>query len=670
MWSTAKQDPSRSFRSSGVAPFGRDLLLVAVILLLVDALAALFLIKVYLPRRKSEALAAAPAQLSLLARDRQNALTGWVHERLGDAEFAARLLRQVPTADPEELLREFQRAYGYTAAYIVDGAGNVLLRLGAPHAGDETPIPGFVRETMKGSGARIDFVRAGTAPKIFTACPIPRPDGVADKAVLFVSNPYDYVYPLFSTFVLASKTGETNLVGLHDGWGTALNPYRGGTPPPMTLRRPIPKDFERRALSLGEQSIRYTDRNSKAVIGVVKAIPRTSWVLVAKIDDDEVFEGAYAETRRLGQLVGVVSILLAIIALAVLRSRRVNELRAAQEQLARLFDHSTTGIIVFRVIADSSGAPGDHEVVGMNPAAEELLGVAATSEVGKRSKDAAYLQWPADVRARNYDVARGGPSIQYEEFNPALRRWAEIRSFSPRDGQFAHLFTDITDRKKSELAIRNLSARLLRVQDDTRRRLARELHDTVGQNLAAVRMNLGVMKRTATADGPDGEIIDDSLAATNDAMSQLRTLSFLLHPPMLDEAGLLTAMQWYIDGFERRGGITTTLNVEGDLGNLPRVVETTVVRIVQESLANIQRHSGSATASVSIHRNERLIVEVADRGRGLPAELRHDRDALLASGVGVAGINERVRELGGELTIHSTAEGTTVRVTLPLAAQD
>lgn len=660
----------RAFRrQGGVPPAGHDLLLVALILIAVDLIAALLLVEVYLPRRRHEALAAAPAQLSLLARDRQNALTGWARERISDAELAASLLAEAGRNDSApKLLDDFVRAYGYEAAFLIDQSGTVLLRRGSAGTDDASAVR-FARETMKASATKIDFVRVGQIPKVFTAAPFSRPDGPGSVAVLFVSDPYEYVYPLFSTGVVASKTGETNLIGLYDGWGLALNPYRSGSPPPMTVRRPIPADYAARVLTAGEQSVRYVDRNSHPVVAVVKAIPRTPWVVAAKIDEEEVLAGADAETWRLAQLLGVVSLVLALTAFVILRSRRVRELRAAEEQLARLFDNSTTGIIIFRVLFDPAGRPADHQIVDMNPAAEQLLGVTSASETGKRSSDALYLQWPAEERARNYDVALGGSSIRYEAFHPALERWYEIRAFSPRYGQFAHLFTDITERRKTEEAIRNLPARLLRVQDDTRRRLARELHDTVGQNLAGVRMNLGVMKRDATAGGRGADVVDDSIAATDDAISQVRTLSFLLHPPMIDEAGLLTALRWYIDGFERRSGIATRLEVPDDLGRLPRDVETTVVRIVQESLTNIQRHAGSATASVSLERrDDRLFIAITDHGRGLPAGVRDDRDALLASGVGIASMNERVRELGGELTVRSTDQGTTLLVTLPAAA--
>ena len=636
----------RSFRKQGgVASAGRDLLVVALVLIVVDGLGALLLINVYLPRRRRDALAAAPAQLSLLARDRRNALTGWVRERTSDAELTASLLASGKHPAPE-MLERFVHAYGYESAFLIDQSGAVLLRRGSAATDDASAVR-FAREAMTASGAKIDFVRVGAMPKIFTACPFPQPGGAGLAAVLFVSDPYEYVYPLFSTGSVASKTGETNLIGLHDGWGVALNPYRSGSPPPMTVRRPIPTDYAARVLTLGEQSIRYNDRNGRPVLGVVKAIPRTPWVVVAKIDEQEVLAGADAETWRLGRLLGVVSLILAMTAFVILRSRRVHELRAAQEQLARLFDNSTTGIITFRVIFDRAGTPADHEIVDMNPAAEQLLGVSAAAETGKRSADATYLQWSAEERASNYKVALNGTSIRYETFQAARERWYEIRSFSPGYGQFAHLFTDITERRKTEEAIRNLSARLLRVQDDEHRRLARELHDTVGQNLAGVRMNLGVMKRAAVAEGRAAEVVDDSIAATDDAISQVRTLSFLLHPPMIDEAGLLTALRWYIDGFERRSGITTRLEVPDDLGRLPRDVETTVVRIVQESLTNIQRHAASPTACVSLERrDDRLFIEIADHGRGLPARVRDDRDALLASGVGIAGINERSASSG------------------------
>lgn len=655
-----------SFRRGGVPPAGRDLLLVALFLALVDAIALLLLADNYLPSRRREALARAPAPLVLLARDRQNALSGWVRERLADAELISSLLAASHGDEAaQQQLDRFLSAYGYESALIVDSSGAVLLRRGSAPADDASAVE-FARETMQGSAAKIDFRRAGRIPKIFTACRFTQPGSSRTAVVLLVSDPYDYVYLLFATASVASTTTETNLIGLYGDRGVALNPYPEGSPPPMTTRKPIPRDYAAGVLARGEQSVRYVDRNGKMVIAVVKAIPRTPWVLVAKIDEDEVLAAADAETWRLGQLLAVVSVILALTAFILLRSRRVHELREAEEQLARLFENSTTGIIIFRVIFGDRGTPVDHVIAGMNPAAEQLLGVTAGEEIGKRSAEAAYLQWTDQERASNYDVALSGASIEYASFNPVLGRWFETRSFSPRRGEFAHLFIDITERRKAEESIRNLSARLLRVHDDVRRRIARELHDTVAQSLAAVRLNLSVIKRFAGDDKQAG-VVDDSITATDDAITQIRTLSFLLHPPMIDQAGLSTTLRWYIDGFGRRSGIATRLEVPDDLGRLSRDVETSVFRIIQESLTNIQRHSGSSTASICLERRgDRLVIEMADHGHGLPAGMRDDLDALLASGVGIAGINERVRELGGEMTIESTDRGTTLRVTLPV----
>ena len=420
----------RSFDSrGGIPPPGRDLLVIAVILVIVDALAAMLLVEAYLPRRRREVLARAPAQLALLARDRRNALVGWVRERVADAELTASLLAAPHAGDPApQLLDRFLSAYGYESALIIDDSGTVLLRRGfAPE--DSAPAVQFARETMKGSGAKIYFRRVGTTPKVFTACSFAPPGGSKKAAVLFVSDPYDYVYPLMTTATVAWRTGETNLIGLEGRWGLALNPYREGTPPPMTYRRPISKEFAATALSSGERSIRYVDRRGNQVIAVVKAIPRTPWVVVAKIDEEEVLAGAVAETWRLGQLLAVLSLIFALAAFVALRSRRVRDLRVAEEQLARLFENSTTGIVIFRVIRDGTGTPVDHEVVDMNPAAEHLFGVTAEAEMGKRTADTPYLRWTAEERAANYEVAETGVAIEYESFKSVVGRWFEVRSF-------------------------------------------------------------------------------------------------------------------------------------------------------------------------------------------------------------------------------------------------
>ncbi|MCU1230967.1 MAG: multi-sensor hybrid histidine kinase [Acidobacteria bacterium] len=312
-------------RRGGVTPAGRDLLVVALILVGVDIIAALLLINGYLPSRRREALAKAPAQLALLARDRQNALSGWVGERTADAELSASLIAAAPDdRSVSKLLDRFIGVYGYESAFVVADSGKVLIRRGSAETDDASAVQ-FALEAMKAPSVKIDFRRVGKAPKVFTACKLTLPRGPGSAAVLFVSNPADYVYPLFSTASVASRTVETNLIGLHNEWGIALNPYAEGAPPPMTVRKRIPNDYAARALASGERSVRYVDRDGVVVIGVVKVIPRTPWLVVAKIDEEEVLAGAVAETSRLGRLLAVVSLITALMAFrggATLRCRR------------------------------------------------------------------------------------------------------------------------------------------------------------------------------------------------------------------------------------------------------------------------------------------------------------------------------------------------------------
>ena len=157
------------------------------------------------------------------------------------------------------------------------------------------------------------------------------------------------------------------------------------------------------------------------------------------------------------------------------------------------------------------------------------------------------------------------------------------------------------------------------------------------------------------------------MALAEQVISEIRTLSYALHPPLIDEAGLVGALKWYAAGFEKRSGVKVTLDVREDIV-LPRAIEEAVFRIVQEMLTNIQRHSGSGVARIGIECEPRQVrLTVADKGRGIPFHFRDNREALFASGVGMASIRERVRDLGGELHIDSSAEGTSLAVTFPLA---
>jgi len=216
--------------------------------------------------------------------------------------------------------------------------------------------------------------------------------------------------------------------------------------------------------------------------------------------------------------------------------------------------------------------------------------------------------------------------------------------------------------------LRDLTARLMQSQDDERRRIARELHDSIGQLLAGVSMNLSAVRADMEQLFKTAGTLANSEALVQEMNREVRTISHLLHPPLLDEAGLASALQWYVNGFTERSNIKVDLELPANLDRLPREMETTIFRMVQECLTNIHRHSKSPTAKIRILRaGDDVRVEVEDHGQGIPPEKQREMDSFGNTGVGVRGMRERVRQLGGSLAIDSNHKGTTVIATLPVA---
>jgi PAS domain S-box-containing protein len=218
--------------------------------------------------------------------------------------------------------------------------------------------------------------------------------------------------------------------------------------------------------------------------------------------------------------------------------------------------------------------------------------------------------------------------------------------------------------------LRELSARLLRVQDEERRRIARDLHDSTGQNLALLSMNLSALEVEAKKVNPDlAKGLEDNAAIVRKISSELRTLSYLLHPPLLEEVGLESALRWYIDGFSERSNIQVSLELPPDLGRLSRELELATFRVIQECLTNVHRHSGSATASIRIVRSPSdIYLEVRDEGKGVAPEKLARIAGAGDCGVGLRGMKERVKGLDGELQIQSDEKGTVIRVVIPTGA--
>jgi signal transduction histidine kinase len=223
------------------------------------------------------------------------------------------------------------------------------------------------------------------------------------------------------------------------------------------------------------------------------------------------------------------------------------------------------------------------------------------------------------------------------------------------------------DLARVNLNLRELSARLLQLQDEERRRIARELHDSVGQMLAALSMNLSTVRSDVERLTRTTASLIDSESLVKDMVSEVRTISYLLHPPLLDELGLPSALRWYVDGFSQRSGIQVDLDLPEDFGRLPADQETAIFRVVQECLTNIHRHSGSPIARIRVRqRDEEISVEIADKGKGIPPEKLQEMATTGTPGVGIRGMQERLRQLGGTAEIQSSEKGTLVSVRLPV----
>jgi PAS domain S-box-containing protein len=335
-----------------------------------------------------------------------------------------------------------------------------------------------------------------------------------------------------------------------------------------------------------------------------------------------------------------------------------------------------------------------HGVIqSWNIGAERINGYKASEIIGKHFS----IFYPAEAIARewpNYELERAAAEGKYEEEGWRLRKdgsrfWANVLIAALRDPDgklygFAKVTRDFTERmqadmalreaqarlKKSEKSLRDLSLHLLRTQDEERRRIGRDLHDSLGQLLAVLKMKIDLIKESVTGDF--AQVAAECAELAEESIREVRTVSYLLYPAMLEERGLKPAIAWYLEGFTKRSGIQTNLHVAQDFGRLPRDAELALFRVLQESLTNVHRHSGSATADVELaYRDGSAILKVSDHGKGMPAEELEQcqQDWTGALGVGLRGMNERMRQLGGDLELRSGPEGTTITASVPASPQ-
>lgn len=229
------------------------------------------------------------------------------------------------------------------------------------------------------------------------------------------------------------------------------------------------------------------------------------------------------------------------------------------------------------------------------------------------------------------------------------------------------LYVDITERKRAESSLRHLSLELMHLQEKEKRRIARELHDATSQELALLSLNLGKLQRKLPAgDRELMELLSTIKDLTCQCAQKIRSASYLLHPPLLQEAGLIPAISWLADGFAERTGIRVNVRISSKVGRLAEIAELVIFRVVQESLSNVLRHSSSNVVDIRLSRYPRTIkLSVKDRGPAeQPARMIHR--APHQDGVGIAGMRERLKELGGQLDVHTMSDGMIVVASIPV----
>jgi PAS domain S-box-containing protein len=318
----------------------------------------------------------------------------------------------------------------------------------------------------------------------------------------------------------------------------------------------------------------------------------------------------------------------------------------------------------------------DGKIVYWSRGAEQLYGWSGEEAAGRSPIELLKTELPRSLaqienilRSEAYWDCELKQTTRQGKRITVASRWSLWQQKGQRRG-ILQLDMDITRRKQIENELRVLSGRLLSLRDEERRRLARDLHDSVGQMLAGASMNLAmVQRRLSNAEPATLQLLQDLGLLIEQSVKEVRTLSYLLHPPLLDEVGLPSALEWYVSGFVSRSQINVELNIAPNLGRFRNELELALFRIVQETLTNVHRHSGSATAKITLSRLPAQVrLKVEDQGKGMslpvPGEANEDR---LVLGVGISGIRERVRNLGGQMQIRTGSSGTVVEVLFPIA---
>lgn len=476
--------------------------------------------------------------------------------------------------------------------------------------------------------------------------------------------------------------------------GTLIDRNRATIAHPQMSERPagpgVPEAWTSRLRGPEPEGVLFGDRGGAPVLVAFARSPVSDWTAVIEVPWTGETAPVYRTVRLLaagGAALAIAAVVLALLvargadrpiqALRMFAAQARTRQREAETRYRTYWQHTGEALFVLSVEGDR------FTFEGLNPAHERLSGLCSFSVVGRETQECLPSVVAASLAKRCRRCVETGVAQRYEERLdlPAGRRDWETNLAPVRDpvsGRVVRLLgsaRDVTDRRRAEAALRGLGGRLLTLQDDERRRIARELHDStaqllVGASFAAARVRTVSSDLTADAD----DAVEEALSLIEEGQREIRTLAYLLHPPLLDEMGLPAALRWYAKGLARRSGLAVAVEVAPELTGrrIPRDVEAALFRVAQEALGNAHRHSGGSQVQVRLALAEEeltgrglgtVLLAVQDNGRGfagaqvLPADDDNDSTAF---GVGLVGMRERMRQLGGRLVVRPADPGGTV----------
>lgn len=371
-------------------------------------------------------------------------------------------------------------------------------------------------------------------------------------------------------------------------------------------------------------------------------------------------------------IVASIIVLQTIVIVVLLRERSKRKrvpagLNESEERFAKVFRSSPQPMVLTTL--------KEGRILDVNESALQMSGYTSDEIIGRTSMDIGVFSTPEHRKAIIGSLLQTGSvrnmELQFPLKNGEKRLLLCSAELIDLSGEKCIVLasSDITERKEAEQQLAQLSARLLQTQDEERRRIARELHDVTAQSIGLIMLNLAQVQTAASSlDSRSKDKLTESLAFGEQALKDIRTLSYILHPPLLDQAGLITALKWYVKGFQERSGVQVEFTDTGNESDrMPPEVEYALFRVVQECLTNIRRHTNSETAEINLLRDaETISLSVRDHGKGHKLDIAKNGDSAEFVGVGIPGMRHRLKQLGGDLLVDSSLDGTTVTATVPV----